>query len=156
VDTQSPVISVDPTEVSLPLGDSEPDLMQGVAATDNVDGNVTSWVIVGGERPDMGQTGTYLVTCNVTDQAGNAAVEKLRVYFVVQVCDFCGRDGPPDGYVDVWDLMQFADHWHVRTGEGSWDAKYDLTGPNFGDPDGYVDVWDLMVFADHWHEGQKP
>ena len=71
--------------------------------------------------------------------------------------DFCGVNfGPPDGYVDVWDLMQFADHWHTRTGEDNWDATFDLAGPNFGDPDGYIDVWDLMVFADNWHEGQKP
>jgi len=71
--------------------------------------------------------------------------------------DFCGANfGPADGYVDVWDLMQFAGHWHTRTGEGSWDATFDLAGPNFGDVDGYIDVWDLMVFADHWHEGQKP
>ena len=71
--------------------------------------------------------------------------------------DFCGADDdPPDGYVDVWDLMQFADHWHTRTGEGNWDAKFDLTGPDFGDIDGYVDVWDLMIFADNWHKGQKP
>jgi len=73
------------------------------------------------------------------------------------VGDFCGADfTDPDGYVDVWDLMQFADHWHTRTGEGNWDSKFDLAGPDFGDPEGYVDVWDLMVFADNWHRGQKP
>lgn len=73
------------------------------------------------------------------------------------VGDFCGPNGsPPDGYVDVWDLMQFADHWHSRNDDGNWDSKFDLTGPDFGAPDGYVDVWDLMVFADNWHKGQKP
>ena len=73
------------------------------------------------------------------------------------VGDFCGPNfDPPDGYVDVWDLMQFAEHWHTRFGDPDWDSKSDLAGPNFGNPDGYVDVWDLMVFADHWHEGVKP
>ena len=77
--------------------------------------------------------------------------------FIETIGDFCGANfGPPDGYVDVWDLMQFADHWHTRTGEGNWDAKFDLTGPDFEDIDGYVDVWDLMTFADNWHKGQKP
>ena len=71
--------------------------------------------------------------------------------------DFCGANfGPADGYIDVWDLMEFADHWHIRTGEGNWDATFDLAGPTFTDPDGYIDVWDLMMFADHWHEGVKP
>ena len=71
--------------------------------------------------------------------------------------DFCGENfGQPDGYVDVWDLMLFADHWHTDTGDSNWDSKFDLTGPNFGPPDEYVDVWDLMLFADHWHEGEPP
>ena len=75
---------------------------------------------------------------------------------VILDCDFCGPNfGPPDGYVDVWDLMQFADHWHTSPGD-NWDPKFDLTGPGFGDPEGYVDVWDLMVFADYWHEGEPP
>ncbi|MCK4793768.1 MAG: hypothetical protein KAV87_59115 [Desulfobacteraceae bacterium] len=72
--------------------------------------------------------------------------------------DFCGADfGPADGYVDVWDLMEFANHWHTSSSDtNNWDPKFDLTGPNFEDLDGYVDVWDLMVFADNWHKGQKP
>lgn len=79
------------------------------------------------------------------------------IFPLAVIGDFCGvYFGPPDGYVDVWDLMQFADQWHTRTGDSNWDSKFDLTGPDFGDPAGYVDVWDLMVFADHWHEGQKP
>ena len=73
------------------------------------------------------------------------------------VGDFCGANfTDPDGYVDVWDLMQFAEHWHIRTGEDNWGSEFDLAGPSFGDADGYIDVWDLMVFADHWHEGEKP
>ena len=72
-------------------------------------------------------------------------------------CDFCGPSfAAADGYVDVWDLMQFADHWHIQTGEVNWDAKFDLSGSSFSDPDGYIDVWDLMTFADHWHEGEPP
>ena len=77
-------------------------------------------------------------------------------------CDFCGPNfGPPDGYVDVWDLMYFSDCWHCKLGDPCWDdpdrkgSKCDLSGPDFGEPDGSVDVWDLMVFADHWHEGVK-
>ena len=80
-----------------------------------------------------------------------------NVFEFLIVGDFCGANfGPRDGYVDVWDLMDFADHWHTGEGDANWDSMFDLTGPNFGDPDGYVDVWDLMTFADHWHEGEPP
>jgi len=100
------------------------------------------------------------VTTGTSVDTGSASGNRLGIDFqgneVTVVGDFCGAEfGPPDGYVDVWDLMQFADHWHSRTGEDNWDAKFDLKGPNFGDPDAYVDVWDLMVFADNWHKGVK-
>ena len=73
------------------------------------------------------------------------------------VSDFCGANfSDPDGYVDVWDLMWFADRWHKRAGEQDWYARCDLSGTDFGEPDGYIDVWDLMIFADNWHEGEKP
>ena len=102
----------------------------------------------------------YWWRCRYQDNKGSWSAWSNDTSFVTGstlVGDFCGTDfGPPDGYVDVWDLMQFADHWHTRTGEGNWHGKFDLTGPDFGDADGYVDVWDLMVFADHWHEGEKP
>ena len=99
-------------------------------------------------------TGTSIDTENTS---GNRWGIDFQGTAVTMVGDFCGANfGPADGYVDVWDLMQFADHWHTRTGDSHWDARFDLAGPNFTDPDSYVDVWDLMVFADHWHEGQKP
>ena len=99
----------------------------------------------------------------MTDDTGDTfayahTIEYLNeiVFTTGIIGDFCGPSfGPPDGYVDVWDLMQFADHWHTRTGEGNWDAKFDLAGPNFAGPDAYIDVWDLMTFADHWHEGAR-
>ena len=86
----------------------------------------------------------------------NFVIESGDLFYATLIGDFCGASfTDPDGYVDVWDLMQFADHWHTRAGEGNWDAVFDLAGTNFGDPDGYIDVWDLMTFADHWHEGEK-
>jgi len=90
-------------------------------------------------------------------------LSELREIKPVPNGDFCGVNfGPADGYVDVWDLMYFADCWHCRSGDPCWDDSStpcsicDLAGPNFVDPDGYIDVWDLMTFADNWHTGQQP
>jgi len=110
--------------------------------------------------------GTYEVLTNVVVDDVNDIISAQAHAFgkfavasvgLSPIGDFCGPNfGPADGYVDVWDLMQFSDHWHTRTGDGNWDAQFDLAGPNFADPDGYIDVWDLMTFADHWHEGEPP
>jgi len=114
---------------------------------------------------DPSSEGIYWYGLHVVNNAGFWSVEQdppgpIKVTVTPLsppvVGDFCGANfTDADGYVDVWDLMQFADHWHTRTGEGNWDAKFDLKGPGFADPDSYVDVWDLMVFADNWHKGQK-
>jgi len=106
---------------------------------------------------------TYWWRCRYQDDKGSWSPWSNETSFVTQepptdltTGDFCGADfGPPDGYVDVWDIVQFADHWHTSEGDANWDTKFDLAGPDFGDPDGYVDVWDLMIFSDHWHEGEK-
>jgi len=68
-------------------------------------------------------------------------------------CDFCGPPGSvePDGYVDYWDLLHFAQRWHTRLGDPDWDPRCDLDKE-----DDYVDYWDLLVFAQQWHKGVKP
>ncbi|KPL25661.1 MAG: hypothetical protein AMJ75_00090 [Phycisphaerae bacterium SM1_79] len=131
-------------------------LRPGSPCIDAADGNVAPVTdILGNTRHD--DPGTHNTGAGSPDYVDMGAYEFQGTTPNPITGDFCGPDfGRPDRYVDVWDLMQFADHWHTRTGQGNWDGEFDLVGPDFGDPDGYVDVWDLMVFADHWHEGEKP
>ncbi|WP_282055021.1 immunoglobulin-like domain-containing protein [Maribacter luteus] len=74
-DTTLPVITLVGGTVNLTVGDTyvEP----GYSATDNVDGNITGSVVVAG-LPNTSVTDTYTVTYNVSDAAGNAAVQKTR------------------------------------------------------------------------------
>ena len=115
-----------------------------------------SFSLDGGVSFETPFTPLYSLGLNRFDLAGES-------YSVSLSCDFCGVNFlPADGYVDVWDLMYFADCWHCRSGDPCWDDSStrcsicDLAGPNFVDPDGYIDVWDLMTFADNWHTGQQP
>ncbi len=78
-----PSIAVDPVRVQLPLFTDPPNLLAGVTATDNVDGNLTASIIVGGDAVDMAKVGNYIVTYNVSDQEGNASEQKTRIYEVV-------------------------------------------------------------------------
>lgn len=80
-DTTPPVITlIGATEMYIVTGGSytEP----GYAAEDNVDGDLTESVVVGGDTVDTAVAGTYIITYNVSDAAGNAAEEKTRTVTV--------------------------------------------------------------------------
>jgi subtilisin-like proprotein convertase family protein len=55
----------------------------GYSATDNVDGNITANVLVNDSSVNTGIVGSYLVTYNVSDNAGNAATTATRTVNVV-------------------------------------------------------------------------
>ncbi len=80
-DTTAPVITlIGSTNISLELGDSYSD--QGATATDNIDGNLTSTILVGGDTVNTNAVGLYTITYNVSDAAGNAASEVIRTVTV--------------------------------------------------------------------------
>jgi len=80
-DTEAPVITLNgAANVNLELGDSYSDA--GATATDNVDGNLTSSIVVGGDTVDTNTVGSYVITYNVSDVAGNAATEVTRTVTV--------------------------------------------------------------------------
>ena len=60
----------------------------GYNATDNIDGNITNMVVVTG-TVDTSMAGTYTISYDVTDGAGNAAITQNRTITVM------GDDTPP-------------------------------------------------------------
>ena len=90
-DTEAPVITLNgASTINLNVGSTYSEL--GATASDNVDGDLTSSIVIGGDTVDPNVTGTYLVTYNVSDAAGNAAVEVIRTVNVTefQYCDSTG------------------------------------------------------------------
>ncbi|MFK7782008.1 immunoglobulin-like domain-containing protein, partial [Psychroserpens sp.] len=80
-DTTAPVITlIGSSNISLELGNSYSD--QGATASDNIDGNLTSSIVVGGDIIDTNTVGSYTITYNVSDAAGNAATEVTRTVTV--------------------------------------------------------------------------
>lgn len=81
-DTEAPVISGVKDSVSIQLGDSF-NALEGLSATDNVDGDITSSIVIT-SNPQLTFTdgvacpeskGAYEITYSVTDKAGNKAEE---------------------------------------------------------------------------------
>ncbi len=82
-DTTPPVLTVNgDNPLTLTVGDSYTD--PGATATDDVDGDISAQIVVGGDQVDTSAAGTYTVTYDVQDAAGNLATQQQRR---VQVTD---------------------------------------------------------------------
>ncbi|HHP7242788.1 MAG TPA: immunoglobulin-like domain-containing protein, partial [Cyclobacteriaceae bacterium] len=80
-DITPPVITLNgDAMIDLIIGDMFTD--PGATASDNVDGDITSSIVVGGDDVDISTVGTYLITYDVSDAAGNAATQVSRTVVV--------------------------------------------------------------------------
>ena len=77
-DTTPPTITLNGnSEVTLIIGDQYTD--EGATATDETDGDLTGSIVVGGGTVDTTTPGTYTVTYEATDAAGNTATATRTV-----------------------------------------------------------------------------
>ena len=84
-DTTAPVITLNgASTINLEVGDTYNEL--GATATDNIDGNLTSSIVITG-TVDTNVAGTYTRNYNVSDAAGNAATQVTRTVIVTQPAD---------------------------------------------------------------------
>ncbi|MGB0522261.1 MAG: DUF5011 domain-containing protein, partial [Flammeovirgaceae bacterium] len=76
-DTTPPVITLNgAATINLTVGDAFTD--PGATAMDNVDGDISANIVVGGDVVDVNTVGSYVITYNVSDAAGNAAAQVTR------------------------------------------------------------------------------
>ncbi|MFY0654709.1 MAG: DUF5011 domain-containing protein [Cyclobacteriaceae bacterium] len=82
VDTTPPVITLTGNAtINKTVGETYTD--QGATATDDIDGNITANIVVGGDQVDINTVGAYVITYNVSDAAGNSATEVSRTVNIV-------------------------------------------------------------------------
>jgi hypothetical protein len=86
-DTTAPVITlVGSATVDLEVGDTYTE--QGATATDNVDGDLTSNIVITG-AVNTAIAATYIVDYNVSDAASNAAIQVSRIVHVTDISSEC-------------------------------------------------------------------
>ncbi|MHA7058885.1 immunoglobulin-like domain-containing protein [Aquimarina sp. M1] len=90
-DTTPPVITLNGTTPVISLLNNTY-MDQGATAFDNVDGDITSNIQTS-SNVNVNVIGTYQVRYNVQDNAGNEAIEVVRIVNVVQLTENC--DCPP-------------------------------------------------------------
>ena len=79
VDDVEPELSGLRDSFTLTEYDSEPDYLDGVKATDEIDGNLTKSITVNQKNVDYGVPGEYTIKYTVADSSGNTASEKVSV-----------------------------------------------------------------------------
>ncbi len=93
-DTLAPEIMLNgSTVVDLNLGDTYNEL--GAIAVDDIDGNISSQIVIGGDVVNTSVAGIYIITYNVADSSGNAATEVTRTVIVnmAQTSNYCSATG---------------------------------------------------------------
>jgi hypothetical protein len=78
-DTTAPELQGVAPEFTLTQGDAAPDYLNGLSASDSVDGDMTSKVAVDDSGVDYGTPGTYIVLFSVIDAAGNVTQQEATV-----------------------------------------------------------------------------
>jgi PKD repeat protein len=82
-DTVAPVITlVGSPKIDVVVGGTFTD--PGTTASDNVDGDITSRVVVAGDAVNVNKAGTYVITYNVSDASANAATQVTRTVTVAE------------------------------------------------------------------------
>ncbi|ACV62811.1 hypothetical protein Dtox_1975 [Desulfofarcimen acetoxidans DSM 771] len=141
-DTGAPVITLNgASAITLNLGESFTD--PGATATDNVDEDLTDRITVGGDTVDVNTPGTYTITYNVSDAAGNSAAQVTRTV-TVQGTETGDGDVNRDGKVNVMDMILVGQHFN-ESGAAGW-ISADTN------KDGKIDVSDLIFIGQHWKD----
>ena len=111
-DTTAPVINLNgASTITLTVGQTYTEL---VSATDTVDGTVT--VTIGGDTVNTGAVGTYTLTYNAIDAAGNAATQVTRTVTVEAANDTTWGDITNDGSIGAADVVYLASYLAGESG----------------------------------------
>jgi subtilisin-like proprotein convertase family protein len=86
----------------------------GATATDNVDGNLTGSIIINASGVNTGTIGTYSVTYDVADNAGNNATRVTRTVSVVSATTtYTANPGIAVGAASVTSTMSITDNTQI-------------------------------------------
>ena len=84
IEDRPPIITVNLQEIVLVSGSEAPNLMEGVTAEDECDGDLTDRITIGGDTVDVTKKGSYTVIYEVRDSSSNFA-QATRVYRVTSL-----------------------------------------------------------------------
>ena len=78
-DTIAPEITLEKDSYSLTVGDDKPDYLEGAAATDSNDGDISGKITFNDKEVDYDKAGSYTITYEVADAAGNKGTAEAAI-----------------------------------------------------------------------------
>ena len=109
----------------------------GATASDNIDGDISNSIVVAGDSVDVNTEGTYVITYNVSDAAGNAAIQVERTVVVAASTGGGGTGG--GGLASNGDFETGTDSGWIRFQNGGT-AVFDNTINNGGSWSGRLET----------------
>ena len=135
-DTTGPFISLfGNSTIFLTQGNSYIEL--GATATDETDGDVNDKIVVAGDKVDESTAGTYIVTYNVSDAAGNAAEEVTRTVLVLTHEDF----GDADNVTGSWWFLDWFGYLGIDPSNNGWSYHRELGWISIGSNSTRDNAW---------------
>ena len=134
---------------------------------------VINWVVGDSTKGGVSSTGLFnaiaVGSVRVEASIGNVVGQSARIEIIEKILgDSTGTtpsidypDGQPDGKVDIFDLVNMANHWHQTESDTTASVKefkaLDIAGKGgFDQVDKKVDIFDLVVLVDNYGTGITP
>lgn len=127
VDLTAPIITLigDPM-INIFVGEvfSDP----GATAIDNIDGDISANIVVGGDMVNVNAEGNYTITYNVSDAAGNAASEVRRTIVVSSIPTAPTTSAPEPPMRDPADVVSIYGESYSNISGVNYDPNWGQSG----------------------------
>ena len=100
----------------------------GATATDDLDGDITANIVVGGDTVDVNTVGTYTITYNISDAAGNSATEVTRTVEVITPPTAPITSAPAPPARDAADVISIYGETYTNVAIGNYDPNWGQSG----------------------------
>ncbi|CAL2104560.1 PKD domain-containing protein [Tenacibaculum sp. 190130A14a] len=127
IDVTAPTISLNgDAMVTVIQGETFTD--PGATAVDDLDGDISANIVVGGATVDVNTLGTYVITYNVSDAAGNAATEVTRTVEVVTPPTSPPTSAPVPPAREAGDVVSIYGGSYATIAVGNYDPNWGQWG----------------------------
>lgn len=100
----------------------------GATATDNIDGDISGNITVGGDTVDVNTIGVYNITYDVSDAAGNAATQVTRMVEVITAPTAPTTSAPVPPARDAADVISIYGDTYTNIAIDTYDPNWGQSG----------------------------